>query len=131
MNGKFIPNGLTVEMMPESTAPDKLFEGVPYNPTYGHVSPERMEVMRLKVSRLRSTVKLLDAGKISLAIYENERALAVLAERFGDEVLSLTPDQALEKSIQTQHSLIRDLSEQYMKLAMILEKRQTYKQRAF
>lgn len=57
--------------------------------------------------------------------------LAVLAERFGDEVLSLTPDQALEKSIQTQHSLSVGLSEQYMKLALVLEKRQTYKQRAF
>lgn len=131
MNGKFIPNELTVEVMPESTTPDKLFEGIPYTPTTFHVTPERMEVMRLKVSRLRSTVKLLDAGKISSAIYENERALAVLAERFGDEVLSLTPDQALEKSIQTQHSLSVDLSEHYMKLALALEKRQTYKQRAF
>ncbi len=131
MSNNFTPNGLTFERMDASTSTEKLFEGIPHTPEIGKIPDERMRVMRLKVERFRSTVKLMDAGKISLAIYENERALAVLAERFGDEVLSLTPDQALEKSIQTQHSLIRDLSEQYMKLAMILEKRQTYKQRAF
>lgn len=85
--------------------------------------------IQLKMERFRRTVELDRAGKLPRGVYENERKLTVFAFHLGEEVLSYTPDQALEQAVRCWPN--SEIQQMWVNLAECLERRQVYKARAF
>lgn len=111
---------------------EALFDGVPFSyPPSTPPSEERMASMRLRLDRLRQSVKMLDRRELTEAEYQNERLVACLVHDLGDDgVVALTPNAALEKAI-AQPRTQRLLADSYEKLASALERRQAYLARLF
>lgn len=122
---------ITVVALDPSTPPDRIFDDIPYIPA---ISPPPTAADRENFAQYRQilegTVKLYVDRKISLLEYTTERELAQFCHRHRSfSVARMTSTQALEQAIHTERNPF--ISEDWLKLAGLLEKRESYTYRAW
>lgn len=119
-----------VEVLPADTLAEDIFKDMPYVPMRPpEMSVEDKAKFKLYTDRMRRTAELLDARKIPHAHYVNERAMAYYCKQYGEQVVYLTPYEALECADKAHKD--STLYKDYMRLANCLEFRMTYDIRAF
>lgn len=121
--------GLTVEVLAQNATPEMIFnDGVPFTPVTYVLTEKRSDALHIKLTRFRTTVEDYGKGKITRSEYTNERLLAMYACDYGDFILELSPDDALEAACKITD---RKQSSDFARIAECLEKRQTYTHRCF
>lgn len=114
----------------EIVDPEKLFDGIEYRPDHRPMPEIDRPRYRHYMDVLQATAIARKERKIGTLEFENERLLAQFCFKYSYTLIpSMTAERALDMAIELDSN--RAVSEQWLELAGLLEKRALYSYRAW